>query len=367
MDNDFCIGDLSEVLIHATSCEDKYCPSERCEELKRLKKHKKICIWGISIGCRDCLRIYQVTRKHAKRCDFLECELPMCSEIKERMKAYKKKQRNEILENQERRLRLVRKVLWERPVITAIFEFDQDEPIINGLNLDKSISNGFNLEERRSLSINPSTILKNSPVKNTEDFTEMENCPKVLPMKRKIEEDEEVRPPKRMKRKMSKPKIEPLKWSMDKLDLIRDKSGHVKTVFVKYSPVKSSPSKRIKKSKPRIETLTGSTLDLDYLTNLAKAGHVESGYVKSSPVKVSLPKAMKMDFGTIELSPTKPLPSKSSMTKSILKKPLPIKSEKLETSVNGYQSWETLSQSEEESMKDDDLKDVFKESFIIPV
>ena len=118
---------------------------------------------------------------------------------------------------------------------------------------------------------------------------------------------------------------------------------------------------KVKIEKTATESLANAGFTNSGLENsgLAKAEAVKACLTKACSVKVE-----KLESGTINSIPRKRLLTKPSMTNSTFKKPMPIKIRRIETMLD-FQTWEHLSQSGDESANDD-LKDVFQESFIIP-
>ncbi len=72
-----------ELLVHASSCTDRNCPSSNCLKVKALFNHGLNCKIKFSNGCQLCRRMWALLQIHAKGCRATNCPVPRCKELKE--------------------------------------------------------------------------------------------------------------------------------------------------------------------------------------------------------------------------------------------------------------------------------------------
>jgi E1A/CREB-binding protein len=80
------------LLLHASSCNDPKCPSANCAKMKGLMKHGGNCQIKSSGGCPVCKRIWALLQLHARQCKAVNCLVPNCMAIRERVRQLKNQQ-----------------------------------------------------------------------------------------------------------------------------------------------------------------------------------------------------------------------------------------------------------------------------------
>jgi len=69
------------LLVHASSCRKKKCPSQNCAKMKALLKHGKTCKKR-NQGCHVCRRIWTLLQIHARQCRTEKCKVLQCASLK---------------------------------------------------------------------------------------------------------------------------------------------------------------------------------------------------------------------------------------------------------------------------------------------
>ena len=69
------------LLVHASSCRKKKCPSQNCAKMKALLKHGKTCKKR-NKGCNVCRRIWTLLQIHARQCRTEKCKVSQCGYLK---------------------------------------------------------------------------------------------------------------------------------------------------------------------------------------------------------------------------------------------------------------------------------------------
>ena len=70
------------LLVHASACNDKNCPSTNCAKVKALFNHAMTCSVKIAGGCQFCRRMWALLQAHAKSCTLSNCPVPRCQELR---------------------------------------------------------------------------------------------------------------------------------------------------------------------------------------------------------------------------------------------------------------------------------------------
>lgn len=72
-----------ELLVHASSCQDKNCPHPSCFKVKMLFQHSLTCSTKATGGCTYCRRMWALLQLHAKSCTTPNCPVPRCRDLKQ--------------------------------------------------------------------------------------------------------------------------------------------------------------------------------------------------------------------------------------------------------------------------------------------
>jgi E1A/CREB-binding protein len=80
------------LLLHAATCNSPKCPSANCTKMKGLLKHGTQCQIKASGGCNVCKRIWALLQIHARQCKMVQCPVPSCLLIRERIRQLKMQQ-----------------------------------------------------------------------------------------------------------------------------------------------------------------------------------------------------------------------------------------------------------------------------------
>ncbi|CAK9098049.1 Histone acetyltransferase HAC1 [Durusdinium trenchii] len=77
-----------ELLVHASSCNQRDCNSRNCSKMKALLAHGKSCMVRLSGNCRICRRIWVLLQIHARQCrkPSGRCPVPRCADIKDHLR-----------------------------------------------------------------------------------------------------------------------------------------------------------------------------------------------------------------------------------------------------------------------------------------
>merc|ERR1712106_947415 len=79
-----------QLLDHAAKCKKQPCPSTHCAKMKRFLKHTAECKLKVTGGCKVCKRIWTLLRYHAQRCKNSSCCIPLCKDIRVRIRQMQK-------------------------------------------------------------------------------------------------------------------------------------------------------------------------------------------------------------------------------------------------------------------------------------
>ena len=72
-----------QLLVHASACSDRHCPSTNCMKVKALFQHGLTCPTKVAGGCMLCRRMWNLLQIHAKGCRTPNCPVPRCRDLKE--------------------------------------------------------------------------------------------------------------------------------------------------------------------------------------------------------------------------------------------------------------------------------------------
>ena len=72
-----------QLLVHASSCQDKQCPHPSCFKVKMLFQHSLTCQTKATGGCQYCRRMWALLQLHAKSCTTPNCPVPRCRDLKQ--------------------------------------------------------------------------------------------------------------------------------------------------------------------------------------------------------------------------------------------------------------------------------------------
>jgi len=72
-----------QLLVHASSCQDKKCPHPSCFKVKMLFQHSLTCQTKATGGCQYCRRMWALLQLHAKSCTTPNCPVPRCRDLKQ--------------------------------------------------------------------------------------------------------------------------------------------------------------------------------------------------------------------------------------------------------------------------------------------
>ena len=72
-----------QLLVHASSCQDKQCPHPSCYKVKMLFQHSLQCPTKATGGCQYCRRMWALLQLHAKSCVTPNCPVPRCRDLRQ--------------------------------------------------------------------------------------------------------------------------------------------------------------------------------------------------------------------------------------------------------------------------------------------
>ncbi|XP_026544912.1 CREB-binding protein-like [Notechis scutatus] len=73
-------------LIHACQCRNANCSVPSCQKMKKVVQHTKRCKRKISGGCPVCKQLVALCCYHAKHCQENKCLVPLCLNIKRKLR-----------------------------------------------------------------------------------------------------------------------------------------------------------------------------------------------------------------------------------------------------------------------------------------
>ena len=77
-----CIQSLD----HACQCQDMTCKLQSCIKMKRVIRHTRDCRLCNNGNCSICKQFVALCLFHARQCDENQCSVPLCSNIKQKLK-----------------------------------------------------------------------------------------------------------------------------------------------------------------------------------------------------------------------------------------------------------------------------------------
>ena len=89
-------------LVHACQCRDANCRQTNCQKMKRVVLHAKTCQRKMNGGCPSCKQLIMLCCYHAKHCNEPKCQVPFCSNIKQKL-------RQQQMDNRVREANLMRR------------------------------------------------------------------------------------------------------------------------------------------------------------------------------------------------------------------------------------------------------------------
>ena len=82
------------LLVHASACRNKKCPSANCAKMKALLRHGAQCKMRATGGCPTCKRIWALLQIHARQCRVSQgCPVPRCHDLKSHLRRMRMEQR----------------------------------------------------------------------------------------------------------------------------------------------------------------------------------------------------------------------------------------------------------------------------------
>ena len=84
-------------LVHACQCRDMTCKLQSCIKMKRVIRHTRDCRLRNNGNCSICKQFVALCLFHARNCNENQCSVPLCSNIKQKLK--KKRIEHQIHDN----------------------------------------------------------------------------------------------------------------------------------------------------------------------------------------------------------------------------------------------------------------------------
>jgi E1A/CREB-binding protein len=79
-------------LVHACQCRDANCRRPTCLKMKRVVQHTKLCKRRQTTNCPVCKQLIALCCYHAKHCNLAVCQVPFCSNIRQKLQEQKRSQ-----------------------------------------------------------------------------------------------------------------------------------------------------------------------------------------------------------------------------------------------------------------------------------
>ena len=73
-------------LVHACQCRDMTCKLQSCIKMKRVIRHTRDCRLRNNGNCSICKQFVALCLFHARNCNENQCSVPLCSNIKQKLK-----------------------------------------------------------------------------------------------------------------------------------------------------------------------------------------------------------------------------------------------------------------------------------------
>ncbi|XP_015418841.1 PREDICTED: CREB-binding protein-like [Myotis davidii] len=86
-------------LRHARQCGDANCPRNDCQKLKRVVLHTRRCQRKAIGGCPVCRQLLALCCYHAKECQENPCPVPLCLNIKQKIREQRLRLRQQRIGN----------------------------------------------------------------------------------------------------------------------------------------------------------------------------------------------------------------------------------------------------------------------------
>ena len=80
------IRECIQSLVHACQCRDMTCKLQSCIKMKRVIRHTRDCRLRNNGNCSICKQFVALCLFHARDCDENQCSVPLCSNIKQKLK-----------------------------------------------------------------------------------------------------------------------------------------------------------------------------------------------------------------------------------------------------------------------------------------
>ena len=75
-----------QLLVHACQCRDMTCKLQSCIKMKRVIRHTRDCRLRNNGNCSICKQFVALCLFHARNCNESQCSVPLCSNIKQKLK-----------------------------------------------------------------------------------------------------------------------------------------------------------------------------------------------------------------------------------------------------------------------------------------
>ena len=92
-------------LVHACQCQDMTCKLQSCIKMKRVIRHTRDCRLRNNGNCSICKQFVALSLFHARNCNENQCFVPLCSNIKQKLK--KQRIEHQIHENHLTKHRMI--------------------------------------------------------------------------------------------------------------------------------------------------------------------------------------------------------------------------------------------------------------------
>ncbi|VDL59849.1 unnamed protein product [Hymenolepis diminuta] len=95
-------------LIHANMCRDANCRNPSCIQMKKVLAHLRSCPKRSSGTCPLCRQLISMCCMHAKSCTKEQCQVPLCPQLKDRLRQQQLQKRRQQTKSLQRRTNLTR-------------------------------------------------------------------------------------------------------------------------------------------------------------------------------------------------------------------------------------------------------------------
>ncbi len=95
-------------LVHACQCHGTNCRMNTCDQMKRILAHARLCTKRTKGTCQLCRQLLNICYSHAISCEDDACQVPLCPELKVRLKQKLIQKRHQQNKSLQRRTDLTR-------------------------------------------------------------------------------------------------------------------------------------------------------------------------------------------------------------------------------------------------------------------